>query len=123
MKEIQPPKEVETTQEKVQRFMAGMKPPKSVTTESSSCQQSRSTWFKFSEEQTAHLISLTSDMIENDTVKREVVWKRVEEDPKSWELGLISKYDTEEQAHKQKQRLRDKVRKETLKRKMAANRY
>lgn len=49
-------------------------------------------------------------MIENNAVKREVVWERVMDDEKAWKIGLVFKTDDEELLFKQK-RLADKVRK------------
>ena len=53
----------------------------------------------------------------NNTVKREILWKRVKSDPRSVTLGLISGNEDEEEVLKAKQRLNDKVRQEAKKRK------
>ena len=50
-------------------------------------------------------------MIESDAAKREVVWQRVKENKKSLELQLIAGRENEEEEHKTKQRVTDKVRK------------
>ena len=34
-------------------------------------------WRKFTDEQTSHNLSLTRNLVENDFVKREIVWERV----------------------------------------------
>ena len=48
----------------------------------------------------------------NNTVKREIVWKRVRSDPRSVALGLITGKEDAEAVIKAKQRLTDKVRQE-----------
>ena len=57
-------------------------------------------------------------MIENNAVKREVVWERVINDEKAWKTGLVFGTDDEELLLRQKQRLADKVRKEVKRQKM-----
>lgn len=47
-------------------------------------------WRKFTDEQTRHLVSLTKDLIDNNAIKKEVVWERVASDQKALELGLIT---------------------------------
>ena len=44
--------------------------------------ESSRVWQKFTDEQTCFLLSLTEDMVANNTVKREIVWKRVASDPR-----------------------------------------
>ena len=63
------------------------------------------------DEQASFLFSTTRDMIESDAAKREVVWQRVKENKKSLELQLIAGRENEEEEHKTKQRVTDKVRK------------
>jgi len=70
-------------------------------------------WRKFTDEQTSHLLSLMKDLMENNAVKRDLVWQRVQNDPRSQELGLITGEEDEEETRKCKQRLTDKVRQET----------
>ena len=53
-----------------------------------------------------------NDLIENNAVKRELVWQRVKNDPRSQELGLVTGMEDEEESSKCKQRLTDKVRHE-----------
>ena len=53
-----------------------------------------------------------NDLIENNAVKRELVWQRVKNDPRSQELGLVTGMEDEEESSKWKQRLADKVRHE-----------
>ena len=60
-------------------------------------------------------------MVANNTVKREIVWKRVRSDPRSVALGLITGKEDAEAVIKAKQRLTDKVRQEAAKRKCRKN--
>lgn len=69
-------------------------------------------WQRFTDEQTHFLLSLTEDMVANNTVKREIIWKRVRSDPRSVALGLITGKEDAEAVLKAKQRLTDKVRQE-----------
>ena len=69
-------------------------------------------WKKFTDEQTSHLLSLTKDLMENNAVKRELVWERVQSDPRSQEFWLITGEEDEEESRKCKQPLTDKVRHE-----------
>lgn len=102
-KNLEPPIEVQSPEQKIVWFMSSRAP--SIASEST-----KSSWTEFIYEQTDHLISLTQDMIENNAVKREVVWERVMDDEKAWKIGLVFKTDDEELLFKQK-RLADKVRK------------
>ncbi|PFX15610.1 hypothetical protein AWC38_SpisGene20162 [Stylophora pistillata] len=102
-KNLEPPIEVQSPEQKIEWFMSSRAP--SIASEST-----KSSWTEFIYEQTDHLISLTQDMIENNAVKREVVWERVMDDEKAWKIGLVFKTDDEELLFKQK-RLADKVRK------------
>ena len=69
-------------------------------------------WRKFSDEQTSHLLSLTKDLVNNNTIKMELVWQKVKDDARSKELGLVRETEDEEELRKWKQCLIDKVRKE-----------
>ena len=42
---------------------------------------------KSTDEQTRHLLSLTKDLVQNNTIKKEVVWQRVVDDARALELG------------------------------------
>ncbi|XP_066021896.1 uncharacterized protein [Pocillopora verrucosa] len=110
-KNLEPPTEVESPEQKIERFMSSRAP--SIASESA-----KPSWSKFTDEQTDHLLSLTQDMIENNAVKREVVWERVINDEKAWKTGLVFGTDDEELLLRQKQRLADKVRKEVKRQKM-----
>ena len=74
---------------------------------------------KSTDEQTRHLLSLTKDLVQNNTIKKEVVWQRVVDDARALELGpfffVITGNEEEAQIHKAKQRLTDKVRQEANK--------
>lgn len=92
MKAKEPPCEEETSREKVLRFLdsAPSIPPSIAHTSGSVSVGSSRFWMKFTEEQTDLLISLTRDLIDNNAVKKEVVWQRVKSDERSLKLGLIS---------------------------------
>ena len=77
--------------------------------------QSSRFWRKFTEEQTRHLLSLTKDLVDSNTIKKEVVWQRVVSDPKALELSLITGKEDDEEIQKAKQCLTDKVRQEARK--------
>lgn len=106
-----------TSTEKVMEFLESCdaNTPESLAVSNSG--ESSRVWRKFTDEQTCFLLSLTEDMVANNTVKREIVWKRVASDPRSVALGLISGKEDEEEVLKAKQRLYDKVRQEAKKRK------
>lgn len=106
-----------TSTEKVMEFLESCdaNTPESLAVSNSG--ESSRVWRKFTDEQTCFLLSLTEDMVANNTVKREIVWKRVASDPRSVALGLISGKEDEEEVLKAKQRLNDKVRQEAKKRK------
>ena len=76
---------------------------------------------KSTDEQTRHLLSLTKDLVQNNTIKKEVVWQRVVDDARALELGpffffgVITGNEDEAQIHKAKRRLTDKVRQEANK--------
>ena len=107
-----------TGTEKVMKFLEScdVNTPSESMAVSNSSESSRF-WRKFTEEQTRFLLSLTEDMVGNNTVKREIVWQRVTSDPRSVALGLISGKEDEDEVLKAKQRLTDKVRQEAKKRK------
>lgn len=106
-----------TSTEKVMKFLESCdaNTPESLAVSNSG--ESSRVWRKFTDEQTCFLLSLTEDMVANNTVKREIVWKRVASNPRSVALGLISGKEDEEEVLKAKQRLNDKVRQEAKKRK------
>ena len=60
-------------------------------------------WRKFTDEQTSYVHSLTKDLVENDSVKREIVWEWVRNDSRSQELGLITSKEDEKELMKCKQ--------------------
>ena len=62
--------------------------------------ESSRVWRKFTDEETRFLLSLSEDMVANNTVKREILWKRVKSDPSSVALGLISGNKDEEEVLK-----------------------
>ena len=97
-----------TSTEKVMEFLESCdaNTPESLAVSNSG--ESSRVWRKFTDEQTRFLLSLTEDMVANNTVKREIVWKRVSSDPRSVALGLISGKEDEEEVLKAKQRLNDK---------------
>ena len=104
-----------TSSEKVVNFLSSTRfeSDESAPVNASSVQSDSSRfWKKFTDEQTSHLFSLTKDLMENNAVKRELVWERVQSDPLSQELGLITGEEDEEESRKCKQRLTDKVRQE-----------
>ena len=113
MKAKEPPCQEETSHEKVIRFLESVPsiPPATTHTSGSVSVDSSRFWRKFTEEQTEFLISLTRDLIDNDAIKKEVVWQRVKSDERSLKLGLISTTKDEGEEAKMKQRLTDKVRK------------
>lgn len=109
------PSEQMTSSEKVMNFLSSTRCESDVSgpVNASSLQSESSRfWRKFTDEQTSHLLSLTKDLMENDAVKREIVWQRVQNDPRSQELGLLTGEEDEEESRKCKQRLTDKVRQE-----------
>lgn len=113
MKAKEPPCQEDTCYDKVMKFLHSAPPqPSSLahTSGSVSVESSRF-WRKFTEEQTDHLLSLTRDLIDNNAIKKEVVWQRVKSDERSLQLGLISGAEDEDEEMKIKQRLTDKVRK------------
>lgn len=109
------PSEQMTSSEEVMNFLSSTRFESDVSgpVNASSLQSESSRfWRKFTDEQTSHLLSLTKDLMENDAVKREIVWQRVQNDPRSQELGLLTGEEDEEESRKCKQRLTDKVRQE-----------
>ena len=60
-------------------------------------------WRKITDEQTSYVLSLTKDLVENDSVKREIVWEWVRNDSRSQELGLITGKEDQEELMKCKQ--------------------
>ena len=106
-----------TSTEKVMEFLESCDASTPASLAVSNSGESSRVWRKFTDEQTRFLLSLTEDMVANDTVKREIVWKRVTSDPRSVALGLVSGKEDEEEVLKAKQRLNDKVRQEAKKRK------
>lgn len=76
-------------------------------------------WRKFTDEQTRHLVSLTKDLIDNNAIKKEVVWERVASDQKALELGLITGKEDEGEIQRAKQRLTDKIRQEARKERLS----
>ena len=75
-------------------------PPSIARTSGSVSVDSSRFWRKFTEEQTDLLISLTRYLIDNNAIKKEVVWQRVKSDERSLKLGLIS--GTEDKERKQR---------------------
>jgi len=114
-KDIPLPNEQMTSSEKVMNFLSSTRfeSDVSASVNAPSLQSNSSRfWRKFTDEQTSHLLSLTKDLMENNAVKRELVWQRVQNDLRSQELGLITGEEDEEETRKCKQRLTDKVRQE-----------
>ena len=60
-------------------------------------------WRKIADEQTSYVLNLTKDLVENDSVKREIVWEWVRNDSRSQELGLITSKEDEKELMKCKQ--------------------
>ena len=60
-------------------------------------------WRKIADEQTIYVLNLTKDLVENDSVKREIVWEWVPNDSRSQELRLITGKEDEEELMKCKQ--------------------
>ena len=60
-------------------------------------------WRKIADEQTSYVLNLTKDLVENDSVKREIVWEWVWNDSRSQELRLITGKEDEEELMKCKQ--------------------
>ena len=116
------PTEQCTSTEKVMEFLEScdVNTPSGSLAVSNSGESSR-VWRKFTDEQTRFLLSLAENMVANNTVKREIVWKRVRSDPRSVALGLITGKEDAEAVIKAKQRLTDKVRQEAAKRKCRKN--
>ena len=117
MQSIDLPTEQCTSTGKVMEFLEScdVNTPESLAVSNSG--ESSRVWRKFTDEQTRFLLSLSEDMVANNTVKREILWKRVKSDPRSVALGLISGKEDEDEVLKAKQRLNDKVRQEAKKRK------
>ena len=112
-KDIPLPSEQMTSSEKVMNFLSSTRFESDLSGPASSVQSGSSRfWRKFTDEQTSHLLRLTNDLIENNAVKRELVWQSVKNDPRSQELGLVTGMEDEEESSKWKQRLTDKVRHE-----------
>ena len=84
MVDCEPPSDIESSQEKVQRYLCSAQPeaaPSTVTHISGTATaESSRFWRKFTDTQADHLFTLTKDLIEANAVKREVVWQRVKED-------------------------------------------
>lgn len=80
----EPPSEEEASQAKILRFLGSVSlsapPPSTAHTLGSVSAKSSRFWRKFTDEQSSHLFSLTKDLIENNAIKKEVVWKRVKGD-------------------------------------------
>ena len=77
-------------------------------------------WRKFTNEQTRYLLSLTKDLIDNNAIKREVVWKTVLRNQKALKLGLITgKEEDEDEVQRAKQHLNDKVPQEAKRRQLS----
>ena len=102
-KDISPPSEMETSTERVMRFLSsavcesGVSGP--VNAPSVISEGSRF-WRKFSDEQTSHLLSLTKDLVNNNSIKMELVWQKVKDDARSKELGLVKETEDEEELRK-----------------------
>ena len=113
MQSVDLPTEQCSSTEKVMEFLEScdVNTPSGSLAVSDSGESSR-VWRKFTDEQTRFLLSLAEDMVASNTVKREIVWKRVRSDPRSVALGLITGKEDPEAVLKAKQRLTDKVRQE-----------
>ena len=102
-KDISPPSEMETSTERVMRFLSsavcesGVSGP--VNAPSVISEGSRF-WRKFSDEQTSHLLSLTKDLVNNNSIKMELVWQKVKDDARSKELGLVKEREDEKELRK-----------------------
>ena len=121
VKHLEPPSEQLTSSEKVMRYLKGAEFHRepSVSSAMSVSSESSRFWRKFTDEQTRHLISLTKDLIDNNTIKKEVVWERVASDQKALELGLITGNEDEGEIQRAKQRLTDKIRQEARKERLS----
>lgn len=117
VKNLEPPSEQLTSSEKVLRYLkeAEFEKASSVSGAMSVSSESSRFWRKFTDGQTRHLLSLTKDLIDNNAIKKEVVWERVVGDPKALELGLITGKEDDGEIQRAKQRLTDKVRQEAKK--------
>lgn len=84
MEDCEPPSDIESSQEKVQRYLSSAQPeaaPSTVTHISGTATaESSRFWRKFTEAQADHLFTLTKDLIEANAIKKEVIWQRVKED-------------------------------------------
>ena len=121
VKHLEPPSEQLTSSEKVMRYLKGAEFHRepSVSSAMSVSSESSRFWRKFTDEQTRHLISLTKDLIDNNAIKKEVVWERVASDQKALELGLITGKEDEGEVQRAKQRLADKIRQEARKERLS----
>lgn len=86
MADCKPPSDIESSEANVKRYLdsaqqAAAAAPSSIThiSPSISAESSRF-WRKFMDEQANHLLKLTKDLIEANTIKKEVVWHRVKGD-------------------------------------------
>lgn len=84
MEDCEPPSDIESSQEKIQRYLSSAQPeaaPSTVTHISGTATaESSRFWRKFTEAQADHLFTLTKDLIEANAIKKEVIWQRVKED-------------------------------------------
>lgn len=78
MEDCEPPSDIESSQAKVERYLYSAQPeaaPSTVTYISGTATaESSRFWWKFSEAQGDHLFTLTKDLIEANSIKKEVVW-------------------------------------------------
>ena len=90
VKQLEPASEQLTSNEKVLRFLkeAGFQNLPSTSSAMSVSSQSSRFWRKFTDEQTRHLLSLTKDLVDSNTIKKEVVWQKAISDQKA--LGAWS---------------------------------
>lgn len=122
MESIDPPIEEEKSRDKVLRFLSSSSFEHQASAPSVTTTESK-TWNRFTDEQVELLVSLNKDMVMSNTFKREIIWERVKEDQRAYEIGLISRCEDQEQEEKFKQRLADKLRKEARARHLKKKKY
>ena len=122
MENIAPPTEEEKSRDKVLRFLSSSSLEHQASAPSVTTTESK-TWNRFTDEQVELLVSLNEDMVRSNTFKREIIWERVKEDQRAYEIGLITRCEDQEQEEKCKQRLADKLRKEGRARHLKKKKY
>ena len=99
MENIAPPTEEEKSRDKVLRFLSSSSLEHQASAPSVTTTESK-TWNRFTDEQVELLVSLNEDMVRSNTFKREIIWERVKEDQRAYEIGLITRCEDQEQEEK-----------------------